>query len=427
MNKRSEIDREVVKGFGTLKIHKLGASKFWYARVHHDGKYHRKSLKVTDKKLAIEKAKEFYLEIQSNQSITNSKTIKRDFEVIASKLIQEEQVRVGRGELSKSKVKKDIWVLEKYFLPFFGKYNLKDINYPLLVEFEHNLTKDKSYSSNTLKRHFSFLKQIFNHGQKFGLITNPPVFPKFKTIDNPRSWFNKNEYQKLHTFIRNNIGKTFTIYKKNTKIKLREVHITEEIYDLVLFMTNTFIRPTDIKVLKHSHIQVITQPNVYLRLSPPETKRHTSPYVSLVKGVEVYQKIVKRQLQEGYGNDNDYVFFPKYNSKQGRTYVLDQLQRIFKCILEECGLYTNNYDETRSLYSLRHTAISFRLLESKDLDTLTLALNSRTSPEMIYRFYAKHLTSEMSVGKIQSQINPKLKMANEKLEKKIRREMEDDR
>jgi hypothetical protein len=45
-----------------------------------------------------------------------------------------------------------------------------------------------------------------------------------------------------------------------------------------------------------------------------------------------------------------------------------------------------------------------RLTRGDQIDLLTLARNCRTSVEMIDRFYARHLTAEMNVAKIQSTI-----------------------
>jgi hypothetical protein len=59
-------------------------------------------------------------------------------------------------------------------------------------------------------------------------------------------------------------------------------------------------------------------------------------------------------------------------------------------------------DEKRSLYSLRHTAITFRLLYGRGIDLLTLARNARTSVEMIERFYSSNLTAEMNIELLQS-------------------------
>ena len=71
------------------------------------------------------------------------------------------------------------------------------------------------------------------------------------------------------------------------------------------------------------------------------------------------------------------------------------------------GLKVSNLGEPRSLYSLRHSSIMFRLMFGRTVDTLTLARNARTSPEMIDRFYAAPLQGEMNVGELQSKRRPR--------------------
>jgi ribosomal protein L31E len=68
---------------------------------------------------------------------------------------------------------------------------------------------------------------------------------------------------------------------------------------------------------------------------------------------------------------------------------------------------------------LRHTAIMFRLTESKGLDLLSLARAARTSVEMLDRFYAKHLTAEMNVELIQSNRNQTLEDVNTEITKRV--------
>jgi hypothetical protein len=63
--------------------------------------------------------------------------------------------------------------------------------------------------------------------------------------------------------------------------------------------------------------------------------------------------------------------------------------------------------ETRTLYSLRLGSIMFRLMFGRTVDTLTLARNARTSPEMIDRFYAAPLQGEMNMGELQSKRRPR--------------------
>ena len=90
----------------------------------------------------------------------------------------------------------------------------------------------------------------------------------------------------------------------------------------------------------------------------------------------------------------NYVFLPQYHSN--RDYALKQLQRQFDILLWSTGLRNNVQGEDRSLYSLRHTCIMYRLMYGEGKDLLTLARNARTSPEMIDRFYASHLTTQQT-------------------------------
>ena len=57
---------------------------------------------------------------------------------------------------------------------------------------------------------------------------------------------------------------------------------------------------------------------------------------------------------------------------------------------------------SRSLYSLRHSAITFRLLYGQGIDLLTLARNARTSVEVINKHYASTLSGEQNIGLLQS-------------------------
>ena len=60
------------------------------------------------------------------------------------------------------------------------------------------------------------------------------------------------------------------------------------------------------------------------------------------------------------------------------------------------------HGQPRSLYSLRHSAITFRLLYGQGIDLLTLARNARTSVEVINKHYASTLSGEQNIGLLQS-------------------------
>ena len=165
-------------------------------------------------------------------------------------------------------------------------------------------------------------------------------------------------------------------------------------------MTNSFIRPTDIKVLQHKHIAVIRGDQTYLRLTHPPTKSHGSPVVTMPEAVEIYDRLLERQRKEGFGEPGDYLFQPEHH--ENRDYALRTITRQFDQLLTIANLKKTASGESRTLYSLRHTCIMFRLTKGDNVALLTLARSARTSTEMIDRFYAKHLHAEMNIQQLQS-------------------------
>jgi len=86
-----------------------------------------------------------------------------------------------------------------------------------------------------------------------------------------------------------------------------------------------------------------------------------------------------------------------------RDHVLAVFNFWLKWILREAGLSLQDaHGQSRTLYSLRHTSITFRLLYGQGIDMLTLARNARTSVDMIENFYASTLSGEMNVSMLQS-------------------------
>ncbi len=388
-----------VAGYGTLTIYKMEASPFWYVRYYEDGKIVRRSLKVADKKEAIKAAKKVFVDLKHRKMNKLPFTKGSGFEVCARGLIKENEARLARGELSKQKVQYDTARLESDLMPHFGKYEIADIDYAVISDYINKLsTADRPLTINTLKIHLSHIKTILKYAQRVGVITSLPAFPKLKTVDTARPWFNSGEYGTLHSVCRSKIGETVKVMTKAGKF-LRHVEITQELYDLVIFMTNSFIRPTDIKVLQHKHVAVIRGQETYLRLTHPPTKGHGSPVATLEMAVEVYDRLLARQLIEGFGKPDDYLFQPE---QLNRDYALRNLSRQFDQLLKIADLKEAPNGDARTLYSLRHTCIMQRLIKGDNINPLTLARSARTSFEMIDRFYAKHLTAEMNIGQLQS-------------------------
>jgi len=117
--------------------------------------------------------------------------------------------------------------------------------------------------------------------------------------------------------------------------------------------------------------------------------------VTLKAAVPVYERLLAWQRSQGFGSADDYVFLPE---QRDRDQALESYGWQFQHVQSQSGVGANaSNGQRRTLYSLRHTAITFRLLYGGRIDLLTLARNARTSVEMIERFYASNLNAEMNI------------------------------
>lgn len=416
-----------------LVIYQLDASPYWWVRYFVDGKTLRRSTKETDKRKAFAFAKGFYDEVNYKRRQGYVLNSRANFEQCANAVIEQQDAKVQRNEMSAMMQQNDKYRLHKEVLPFFRSYDLKNIDYFTIEAFINKLSKD-NLTQPTISNYVGLVRKTLAYAQRKGFIAAIPQIPRVKKVDAPRGWFSTREYRQLWSAARAMIGQTwelrkvvgdngeeevfacerqFQTVKRPTKLSkkvaasklLRRVEITPDLYNLIVFMVNSFIRPTDIKWMQHKHVEVISREHTYLRLTLPTSKKHNKPIVTMPNAVAYY----KRQKQLHFSNDKkqdqskpaNYVFLPKYDEKR-RDAALTDLQRQLGVVLKKTGLDKGARGEDRTLYSLRHTCIMYRLLYGDGVDLLTLARNARTSPEMIDRFYASHLDGEMNIELIQS-------------------------
>jgi integrase len=373
-----------------LVIFQIPASSFWWVRYYTQKKILKKSTKTENKKTAIEFAKKFYEDIllrERNLLPLGSSPV---FKKVADELIIEQEQLIERGERSDKLNINDKQKLEKDILPRFGGMNLKDITYKHLNEYASLLSK-RDLKPATINNHLNLIHKVLALGQRENLIQTIPQFPKVKREDSPRGWFNLDEYELLKETIKNQI---------KLKTNIRGHEITDEIRFLVTFMVNTFLRPSDIKHLRHRNIQVVNDKNTYLRIQTDSSKTINSPIVSMQDAVGIYNDLIKFQISKERGiKKEDFIFFPHLPN---REFALQTMRRQFDHILDIADLKNTPTGAPRTLYSCRHSAIMFRLTMGESIDLLTLARNARTSVSMIERFYAKPLQGEMNIDKIQS-------------------------
>lgn len=336
------------------------------------------------------------------------------FTRLADELLDAEWERVSRKELSSASVGIQKNRLEAHVLPFFRYIPPTQVTHVDLEAFVSRLTQHQ-LTTTTISQYLVLVRKLLKLAVRKGLLKEVPEFPRVKVSTQPRSMLTVSEYAKLaRTALKMSRNGVIAPPLKSTDghrdrfwVSPKNMLLAPDMFWVIRFMVNSFVRPGDLRQLKHKHVTVVRGESVYLRLNLPETKKHDKPMVTLQPAVHVYESLLRHTTAEGYGGPDDYVFLP---AEKDRSYALAVLGFWFKWVMREAGLpLTDSMNRPRTLYCLRHTSIMFRLLYGQGIDMLTLARNARTSVQMVERFYASSLDGEMNVAMLQSRRTSKKK------------------
>ncbi len=322
---------------------------------------------------------------------------------LSEKLMRAEAARVQRGEIGRPTWQVMGNRLRAHVLPLLGDLPAQAFTTRDAQRLIDRLG-DEGFTSTTIAQYLVLLRKVVMHGVHIGVLREAPLFPKVKVRSRPRGSFSVAEYRALIAAARRLRGRSHPVLDalapgERFWIARELLVMPDEMPWLIRWMVNTFVRPSDIKLMKHKHIEVVRAKHVYLRMNLPETKRHSQPIVSLQPAVRVYERLVAHRARHGFDGADDYIFLPQLKN---REHALAVLNFLFHWVLEVEGIEKGPLGQDRTLYCLRHTAITLRLLYGQGIDMLTLARNARTSVNMVERFYASVLNGEMNVGLLQS-------------------------
>ena len=379
----------------TLKLYKTGSSKVYWMRFFFKNKLFRKSSQTENLSIAKDKLVLFYNQILENKEVEKiSEKSRYSFTHIATDFFHYQQNLIGRKERNERINSNEKSLINVHIVPYFNQKSIKTITRFDLEELFSHLSVNSKLKTTSIKKVQNLIKKLFKYAYENNIIDKLPYFPTVTTIDTPRPTFTLAQYKTL-------IKTSDSMIKK--KIVIRGHQYREDMTYLIQFMMNTFVRPTDLKYLRHRNIVVEkifddAQKRdclaIYYEHGKTKTRRIT---YSLESAVGIYQKLVNfyKDNNEDIKSD-DYVFFPKIKN---RDFALRTIQRLFNELLNNTKLKKSNLNENHSLYSLRHTSISLRIYDGVDINTI--ARNANTSVDMINRFYASHILNKMSAKEIQ--------------------------
>ena len=362
-----------------LVIYKIAASRFYWVRYYYNNRYHYKSTKSESIKDAKHFAIKFYEQIMLSALSTKTNEPSKAFSVIALSYFKSTEKNTD-----KLVYKSNFSRYRLHLLPFFKDQQIDTISNAQLHQLVSRL-QEVNLQPSTIKHYLVVLRTIFKYAIANNLMQSLPLFPKVSgklRTAQKRDYLTQDEYEAI-------VKCTERLAKQG--VTVRGIPITLEMKFLIQFMVNSFIRPSDLRVLQHKHIKKQSDGKTeWLVLRHPATKTNANEVQAMPRSVFIYERLMQfRKANKQKTVLDDYVFFPQYKN---RTTAMGVISRLFSQIVATSDIKAKT-DKNITLYSLRHTSIMLRIIIGK-VDTLALARNARTSQAMIDKFYAAHLTTD---------------------------------
>ena len=378
-------------------LYKCEASSYWQFRVFLAGKARKRSTKEEDIKKAARAASLIYAEMLQSvhgEETKREPTSRKTLQLVAESLWAKNRVRIKTEGLHEDKVDKDRYIFERHIKPFFNRYDVKDIDAEALEEFKIYLA-EKDLSAATQASYIQLVMSLLKQAQIKRYITHLPPKPKIRVSDEVRGYFDDAELRALQDAAYQSVDKVHAFKTAKGKI-YRKTKITDELHLVINFMLNTFIRPTDIAVLKHRHVHKIVRNGMeFIELRHDTTKGHSNYMLGTEGALNSYLDVREWQKYHNSVGPDDFIFQPKSSNRKS---ALENLSTQFTALLEMTNLRTDSEGKPRALYSMRHTAIVHAI--RKGLPIPLIASNARTSVDMINRFYGSHVKSAANQGTV---------------------------
>jgi integrase len=302
------------------------------------------------------------------------------------------------GRLTKQTTGDYIFVIERYLIPFFGRYHFTELTQDLVNEFAcwriSEMGREPKY--HTQRHHASAFNRVLQRAKTQGLITFGMSVPMMRVAGDrgeARPSFSQQEIEHLLAFMpewtaRAKLGRTQQFYE----MKMLCWHYVE-------FLLYTGIRAgTESKSIRWRNLQWHhAEGRRYLRIwvSGKTGPRYLIARDALIASLErlmAWQGYSYASLAEMIAAGVDRRIFVMPAGDQPYD-----LSGVFERLMRDSGLLQDSAGKTRTLYSLRHTYATFALADGVPIHTLARQMG--TSVGMIERHYSK-LTPMLSADRL---------------------------
>lgn len=370
---------------GKVHLYKREDGRFWQCAASVNGKQYRESTGKDELAQAEDVAENWYYELRGmfkRGELVRPAEVEKTFAEV-TELFLREFAALTEGQRRVGYVKRKEWTARRHLLPFMGDKPISQVNSGLIQEYRLwrvETAKEKlgrPPARGTVIQEIVVIRQVLKTALRRQWIAGLPDLSQPYQMNGKishRAWFSPDEYRTLYTFTQK--------WAKSPPIA-RYASQYAQLHDLILFMANTGIRPDEAARLQYRDVSVVEDDRSGETILEIECrgKRGYGPCKSTANAVPVFRRLQKRNQP----SPTDLIF-PKMPREQ------------FNAALAKLNLKHDREGRVRTFYSLRHTYISFRLLEGAHL--LQLAWNCRTSVDMIEKHYAAHIKTRLDASAI---------------------------
>ena len=303
----------------------------------------------------------------------------------AAAVFEREYEVITEGQRSPAYVRGHKDRIRLHLNPYFGSMGISAVTPGAVQDYRiHRRQAERPPARTTLHHELVTLRQVLKTAMRHGWLSHlPDLTAPYKSSGkiSHRAWFSPEEYKLLYTATR---------ARANDKDNHRR-KASEQLHDYVLFMANTGLRPDEASLLEFRDVKVIEEGGERILELVVRGKRGVGYGKSTRGAVRPFERVVARHSTKGEDGE---ITPPKPAAKLFPT----RQTKLLNTILDAADLKVDREGQRRTAYSLRHTYICMRLMEGADI--YQVAKNCRTSVEMIEKFYAAHIKTNLNAAAI---------------------------
>ena len=185
-----------------LALYQTAASAYWYARIWlpAERRYLVRSTKETSRLAAEETAEEIVSELKAGKRLERFPR-DRAFEFFAEKMLANDEHEFGQSlhRLTARNERSILYRKEDGVLSYLGRTDIGSVDTQKIRDYLKwvDNRRPKPLSASTKSKHVNVVRKVLTAAYDAKAIASIPRMPKVPRRDNPRSWFDEDEFEGL--------------------------------------------------------------------------------------------------------------------------------------------------------------------------------------------------------------------------------------